>query len=134
MAVSEESTLVDFDADVAVAAAREVADGSLHLCVEYTPEEFRTLYADELTVSLYGDREEMGSHFEEVHSYVHIDFTEKDLFSEIFRAAGEVRSFVTLMEHAALVRVIVGQQGLFLSTDPDADVNAIVEAVEAALD
>ena len=135
MVVSEDSTLVDFDADAALATAREVGDGAVHLCVEYTPKEFRTLYADELTTALYaGDREEMESHFEEVHSYVHIDFTEKDLFSEVFRGAGEVRSFVTLMDHVALIRVIVGRQGLFLSTDPDADVTALVEAIETALD
>ncbi|USZ67745.1 hypothetical protein NGM10_13540 [Halorussus salilacus] len=135
MVVSEESTLVDFDADAALAAARDAGEGSVHLCVEYTVEEFRTLYADETTVALYaGDRAEMDAHFEEVHSYVHIDFTEKDLFGEIFRAAGEVRSFVTFMENAALVRAIVGQQGLFLSADPDADVTGIVEAVESELE
>lgn len=135
MVVSEDSTLVDFDADAALATAREVGEGSVHLCVEYTPEEFRTLYADELTMSLYaGDREEMESHFEEVHSYVHIDFTEKDLFSEVFRGAGEVRSFVTLMDHIILIRVIVGREGLFLTTDPDADATALVEAIETELD
>jgi len=134
MVVSEESTIVDFDAEAALAAARDADGDAVHLCVEYTAEEFHTLYADDVTMTLYGDREEMRSHFEEVHSYVHIDFTEKDLFGEIFRAAGEVRSFVTMMDHAALIRVIVGQQGLFLSVHPDADVTALVAAVEDAID
>ena len=134
MVVSEDSTLVDFDADAAVSAAREQFEGEIHLCVEYTTEGFHTLYADETTLSLYGDREPMTEHFEEVHSYVHVDFTEKDLFSEIFRAAGEVRSFVTYMDHVVLVRFLVDQEGLFLTTDPGADVTALVEAVEAHLD
>jgi hypothetical protein len=133
MVVSEDSTLVDFDADAALSAAREVDEEAVHLCVEYTPEEFHTLFADETTMALYGNREEMVDHFEEVHSYVHIDFTEKDLFSEIFRGAGEVRSFVTYMDHVVLLRFIVGQQGVFLSTDPHVDVTALVEAVEAEL-
>jgi len=124
---------VDFDAEAALAAARDVDGDPVRLCVEYTAEEFHTLYADETTMALYGDREEMRSHFEEVHSYVHIDFTEKDLFGEIFRAAGEVRSFVTVMEHTAMLRILVGQQGLFLSVDPDADVTALVAAVENAI-
>ncbi|NHN59467.1 MULTISPECIES: hypothetical protein [Halorussus] len=132
MVVSEPSALVDFPADAALAAAREEADAAVGLCVEYTPEEFRTLYADEQTVALYGgDREAMADHFEEVHSFVHVDFTERDLFADIFRSAGEVRSFVTVMDHVALIRVLVGQQGLFLAVDPDADVTALVEAVEA---
>ncbi|WP_132059520.1 hypothetical protein [Halorussus amylolyticus] len=135
MAVFEDSTLVDFDADTALASAREAGGDTIHLCVEYTAEEFHTLYADETTMALYADdRGEMESHFEEVHSYVHIDFTEKDLFSEIFRAAGEVRSFVTFMDNAAFVRILVGTEGLFVSADPDADVTAIIEAAESALD
>ena len=132
MEVSENSTLVDFDADAALDAAREAVDEGVHLCVEYTTEEFETLYADETTLALYaGDPEAMDDHFEEVHSYVHVDFTEQDLFSDLFRGAGEVRSLVTFMDHVALVRILVDQQGMFLTTDPDADVTAVVEAIEA---
>lgn len=134
MAVSETSTLVEFDGDAALSAAREVDEEAVHLCVEYTAEEFHTLYADDVTMALYGDREEMTDHFEEVHSYVHIDITEKDLFREIFRGAGEVRSFVTFMDHVVLVRFVTDQEGLFISADPDADVTAIVEAVETAIE
>lgn len=135
MEISEDSTLADLDADAALAAAKKVANGGIHLCIEYSSEEFQTLYADELTMSMYGDEcEEMRDHFEEVHSYVHIDFTERDLFSELFRGAGNVRSFVTYMDHVVLVRVLVGQQGLFLTTDPDADVTALVEAIESELE
>lgn len=134
MEVSEESTLVGFDADAALSAARDAAGDAVHLCVEYTPDEFETLYADETTMALYGDEEAMVEHFEEVHSYVHVDFTEQDLFSDVFRGAGDVRSLVTFLDYAAVVRVLVGFQGLFLTTDPDADVTAVVEAVEGELD
>jgi hypothetical protein len=130
MVVSEDSTLVDFDADAALSAARGVDQEGVRLCVEYTPEEFHTLYADDVTMALYGDREEMTDHFEQVHSYVHVDFTEKDLFTEIFRGAGAVRSFVTYMDHVVLLRFIADQQGLFVSADPDVDVTALVKAVE----
>jgi hypothetical protein len=134
MVVSEDSTLVDFDADAAVSAAREQFEGEIHLCVEYTTEGFHTLYADETTLSLYGDREPMTEHFEEVHSYVHVDFTERDMFEDVFVGAGEVRSFVTQMEYVTLIRVLDGEQGLFLTVDPGTDVTAIVEAVEAEFD
>jgi hypothetical protein len=135
MEVFENSTLVDFDADAALSAAREVDEDAVHLCVEYTPEEFQTLYADQTTMALYGgDTEAMVEHFEEVHSYVHVDFTEQDLFSDLFRGAGDVRSFVTFMDHVALVRVLVGHQGLFLTVEPDADVTSVVEAIEDELD
>jgi hypothetical protein len=134
MVVSEGSTLVDFDADAALSSARELFEGKIHLCVEYTTGEFHTLYADETTLALYGDREEMTDHFEEVHSYVHVDFTERGLFEDLFVGAGEVRSFVSQMEHVTLIRVLDGEQGLFLTVDPGTDVTAVVEAIEAELD
>ncbi|WP_276301787.1 hypothetical protein [Halorussus lipolyticus] len=134
MVVSEDSKLVDFDADAALASAREEFEGEIRLCVEYTADEFHTLYADETTLALYGDREQMADHFEEVHSYVHVDFTERDLFEDVFVGAGGVRSFVAQMDHVTLVRVLSGQQGLFFSTDPGAEVTALVEAVEDELD
>ena len=134
MTISNASSLVSFDADAAVAALREMADESVHLCVEYDTEEFTTLYADEQTLSLYSSEREMVDHFEEVLSYVHIDFMEKGLFEDVFRAAGNVRSFVTFMDYVAFVRVLVGQEGLFFTVDPDADVTTLVETVEDAIE
>ena len=134
MGVSDSSTVVEFDADAALEAVRDATGDAVRLCVEYTPEEFHVLYADELTTSLYGDTDQMEAHFEEVHSYVHIDFTEQDLFAELFRGAGGVRSLVTFMDHIILVRIIVDFEGLFFTLSPDSDVTAAVRAVEGELD
>ncbi|GAA0229764.1 hypothetical protein GCM10009000_051280 [Halobacterium noricense] len=67
-------------------------------------------------------------------SYVHVDFMEKDLFEDVFRDAGEVRSFVTFMDHIILVRILVGEEGLFFTVDPDSDVTTLVEMVEEAIE
>ncbi|WP_458188518.1 hypothetical protein [Haladaptatus sp. NG-WS-4] len=134
MTISDSSSLVAFDADAAVAALRDTTDDAVHLCVEYDTEEFKTLYADDTTLSLYADEREMLDHFDEVLSYVHVDFMEKDLFEDVFRAAGDVRSFVTFMDHVTLVRVLVGQEGLFFTVDPDADVTDLVETVETSIE
>lgn len=75
----------------------------------------------------------MLDHFEAVSSYVHVDFVEKDLFEDVFRAAGEVRAFVTYMDAVVLVRLLVGQEGLFFTVDSAADVTAFVTAVEDAV-
>lgn len=133
MTISDPSSVVTFDADAALAAAREQAGDSVYLCVEYDAEDFNTLYAAEQTLSLYDGQREMLDHFEEVLSYVHVDFMEKDLFEDVFRAAGEVRAFVTYMDAVVLVRLLVGQEGLFFTVDPAADVTAFVTAVEDAV-
>ncbi|WP_227353967.1 hypothetical protein [Haladaptatus salinisoli] len=133
MTVSDSSSLVSFDADAVVATLRGMTDDAVHLCVEYDTEEFNTLYADETTLALYGSERDMIDHFEEVLSYVHVDFMEKDLFEDVFRAAGEVRAFVTYMDNVTLVRMLVGQEGLFFTVSPGTDVTELVEAAEDAI-
>jgi hypothetical protein len=134
MAVSNTSTVVGFDADAALAAAQEVAGDALHMAIEYDAVDFNSLYVDEGTVALYGDTERMVAHFEKVHSYVHIDFTEQQMFEDVLYAAGGVRAFTAHMEHVTAVRMLVGQEGLFLALDPDAPVTPVLEAVEDAID
>ncbi|WP_049970144.1 hypothetical protein [Haladaptatus cibarius] len=134
MTISNRSSLVSFDVDSAVSALQNAAGDSVHLCVEYDTENFNTLYADQMTLDLYDSEREMVDHFEEVLSYVHVDFMEKDLFEEVFRDAGSVRSFATFMDHVILVRVLVGEEGLFFTVDTDSDVTALVETVEEVIE
>ncbi len=131
MSVTQASELVGFDAEAALAAAREEGGDGLRLAVEYTDESFRTLYADEFTTSLYETREQMDDHFQSVHDYVGIDFAERELFENAFKAAGGVRALTTHMENAIFVRVLVADtEGLFFSLDPDVNATAVVRAVE----
>ncbi|WP_435154609.1 hypothetical protein [Haladaptatus sp. DFWS20] len=134
MTISNDSSLVSFDADAAVAVLKDRASNSVHLCVEYDTEEFNTLFSDQMTLDLYASEREMVDHFEEVLSYVHVDFMEKDLFEDVFRDAGAVRSFATYMQHVILVRVLIDEEGLFFTVDPGSDVTALVEAVEEAVE
>ncbi|WP_266077909.1 hypothetical protein [Haladaptatus caseinilyticus] len=134
MTISNDSSLVSFDADRAVSALRDEAGDSVHLCVEYDTEDFNTLYADQMTLDLYDSEREMVDHFEEVLSYVHVDFMEKDLFEDVFRSAGAVRSFVTLMDYVTLIRVLVGEEGLFFTVSPNSDVTTLVGLVEDAVE
>lgn len=128
--LTRESELVAFDADAATAAVREATPG-VRLVVEYTDESFRTLYADDTTLSLFGDAEAMREYFASVHDYVGIDFAERELFEDTLRAAGGVRAITTHVDRAAVVRVLVGEtQGLFVSLDPDAPVTDLVACVE----
>lgn len=132
MSIRNASRVVTFDADAALDAALSVTDG-LRICVEYDVEEFNTLYADDVTISLYGGEDAMIEHFEDVHSYVNIDFTERDLFRDVLFAAGTVRAFVTYMDYTTAVRFLDDESGLFLALDPDAPVTETLEAVRDAV-
>lgn len=133
MTISNASTLVEFDADGAVDALHDAAGDSLRLCIEYDSEEFTTLYADERTISQYETERELIDHFEEIFSYAHIDFVEKELFEDVLRVAGGVRSFVTYLDHLIIVRALVGQEGLFFAVGPDSNVTGLLETVETIL-
>ena len=133
MDVRNAGTVDGFDADVALEAALSVTD-DVRICVEYDTDEFNTLYADGETVALYGGEDAMNDEFAEVHSFVHLDFTERDLFEDVFLAAGRVRAFVTYMEHTIAVRFIRGDSGLFFALDPEAPVTETLDAIREALE
>ena len=134
MADSDE--VVSFD----VAAARAgveaaLEDGALHVVAPFTPDEYEVVHCDELTRSFYADDAEMTDHFDTIHRYAGIDFSEIGLFvDDLFPVGGGVEYIATGMEHLTVVRLYVDREGLLLTLDADADVTAAVEAVRDAID
>lgn len=135
MPVSNPSSVVSFDGDAVRAVLEERVEGALRSLVEYDQDEFNPLYVDDVTLSFYEDEEAMTAHFERVHSYIHIDFTELDLFTdELFPVSERVRYLSTGFDVFTLVRVYIDREGLFMALDPDEPVEPLVRAVEDAVD
>jgi hypothetical protein len=129
------SEVASFDNEAALAAVRDAVDGTLYSAVAFTPAEFDVLYVDDATDDLYPSRERMLEHFEEIHSYVHVDFTERNLFEDtLFSDLGSVRSFVTRMDGLTLVRYLRGREGLFVALDPDECVTDVTRAIDAVVE
>jgi hypothetical protein len=129
-----ESRLVSFGADAAVDAALDVAGPELRTVVEYTAEAFRTLYVGPAVADTYDDDADREAYFERVHSYVQLDFTERDLFEEeVFPRQGRVRSLVAVMDDVVVARILRGTEGVVVSTTPGANYAAVVDAVEDAV-
>lgn len=127
--------VASFDVREAVDAILATAGDSVRVIVEYDTEEFNPLYVDDLTRSFYADESRMNSHFEEIHSYVHVDFTEMELFTDkLFPVANRVRYLVTSFDTFSLLRIYVGSEGLFVALDPEEPAEPIAQAVEDALD
>lgn len=127
--------IFDADAEAVVDATTEAASGRVFSVVEYDAERFNVLHTDEALDAFYGSRAQMLSHFERIHSYVHVDFTEMELFTdELFPVADRVDYVVTGMDFATLVRIYVGDFGLFLSLSPDEEVKPVVDVVIDVLD
>lgn len=130
--MSNASEVVSFDADAMTEAAQEAVEGSVRTFVEFDGDEFNVLYADDFTLSIYDDESHMLAHFEEIHSYVNLDFTEMSFYTEdLFPAANRVRYLATSFDLFTAVRVYIGDEGLFVTLDPGEPVEPVVEAIEA---
>ena len=132
MAITNTPEVVSFDAGDVTRAVQDAATGTVRSIVEYDKDEFNPLYVDDVTMAFYADEEELLAHFAEIHSYVHVDFTEMSLFTEeLFPVANEVRYLTASFDTMTLLRIYFGDEGLFVSLEPEESVEPIVEAVEA---
>ncbi|MFC5972862.1 hypothetical protein ACFPYI_16110 [Halomarina salina] len=130
MPVVNDSSVVDFDAERAVASALEVTGSDLLLVVEYDGEAYKLLYCADVVADRYEDDQAMYEHFERVHSHAFHDAERRALSEDLFVDSGETRALTTHMENLVALRVLGDDEGLFLLLAPDSSVTAVVEAVE----
>lgn len=131
MVISNPSSVVSFDADAVRRVIEDTVEGSLRSLVEYNTDEFNPLYVDETTLAFYEDEAHMMAHFEEIHSYVDLDFTEQELFTEqLFPVTDRVRYLVTGFDVFTLLRIYVDDEAVFVAIDPDEPIQPLVQAVE----
>jgi hypothetical protein len=134
MPVTNQQAVLDRDLTDALATIRERVQGTLYAFTEYDAHDFNPLYVDDATVVMYEDEAAMYDHFEEIHDYVNVDFTERDLFTDtLFPVADRVEYMTTCMDYLKIVRVYRGQQGVFLGLDPGEPAVPLVEPVRAAM-
>jgi hypothetical protein len=107
----------------------------LYAFCEYDTESFRPLYLSDETVSMYESRDAMLEHFETIHTNVHMDFMQSKLFrNTLFPDAERVEYITTSMDFLKILRVYVGDDGLFISVDPAEPVVPIVDAIKATVE
>jgi hypothetical protein len=135
MPLTRDSELVAFDAEAALAAAQAAAgDGGVLSFVEFTADEFRTLFVTDEVLSMYRDEDHLQEHYDQVLSHLNMDFLERDAYEQtLLPNAGRVRSIVTQMDEMTLLRVLYGDRGLYIALAPAAPIVAVTDAVEAEM-
>jgi hypothetical protein len=127
--------VAEFDETAVVEAALSTVEGTLYSVVGFDADGWRELHVASETRAMYEDEAHMRAHFDRLHDYVNLDFTELELFTDtLVPAAEEVRYLVTCLDVMKLVRYYYGEQGLFLAVEPDEPVVPLVDALSAALD
>lgn len=123
--------LAAFDAGAALERAREVDGDDVLTFVEFTHDEFNVVYVADEVLELYRGEGHMLDHFERVLNHLHLDFMERDAYEDLLLPnAGAVTALTTKMEEMTLLRLLSGDDGLYVALSPDANVGAIVDAVE----
>jgi hypothetical protein len=135
MAEPGDSWSVSFDAAAMQDAVQDTVEGTVRSLVTFDKQDFEVLYVDDLTEQFYEDEDQMYAHFEEIHSYVHVDFTEKSFYTEdLFPVSERVRYIATGFDIFTVVRIYFDEEGLFLTLDRDEPVKPVVSAVEEIYD
>lgn len=130
MALLQESQVVDFDADAALDAIDATDGTDVHAVVEYDVHDYRVLYLSDFALDMYEDEAQAFDHFDQIHSHVHLDFTEIDLFTDaLFPVADGVKYVTTALDFLKLVRVYHDDTGLFLSLSSTTDEVPIVDTI-----
>lgn len=130
MPVSNATEIVDVPADELVDELAAVVDGTLYSVVEYDPAQLNIVYADEATLAFYQDRDHLIAHFERIHSHVHVDFEQMELFvDDLFPVADRVEYLTTALDFMTLVRVYNEKNGLFVAIEPDQPVEPVVDTI-----
>lgn len=131
MPVSHPASIHPVDAATLREGLFDAVDGTLRSLVEFDREGFNVLYADDVTLSFYDSEAGMREHFEQIHGFVELDYTEMDLFTgELFPASDSVRYLASGLDLFTMVRVYVGGCAYFLALDSDEPVLPAVRAVE----
>lgn len=134
MPLTRAPALVDLDAAAALEAARDAAGDDVWSFVEFTADEFRTLYVSDRVLSMYRDEDHLEEHYGQVLDHLNMDFLEREAYEHtLLPNAGRVRSIVTQMDDMTLLRVLYGDSGFYIALDPEAHIVPVTDAVEAVM-
>lgn len=135
MPLTGPSELVSFDGVAALESTRDAVGDGLLSFVEFTSSDHTPLFVADSVVELYRDEAHLMDHYDRVLAHLNMDFMGRDAYEKtLLPNAGRVRAIVTRMEALILLRILAGDEGLYIALTPDANVQAVIDAVEPVMD
>jgi len=129
-AFDADSELASFDAEAVGRAVDDAVGDGLRVVVEYDETEYNMLYVADEVREVLGGAEGLGALADELHSDFRLDFTQRELYEELYEQFGSLRAFVVVLDGARVVRFVAEDTGLYVSIDPDASLDAVLDAVQ----
>ncbi|PCR91450.1 hypothetical protein [Natrinema ejinorense] len=127
--IENTSTFAEFDADAVLEKLREIAGGQILTVAEYDAETYNIMYMDDQMGHQLGDAVDIEELADRIHSDYRLDFTEKEMYEDVYSELGEVRAFAVFFEGNTIFRFVGETTGLYVSLTMDAPFNAVIEAV-----
>lgn len=126
-----EPELADFDATAVGRAVDAAVGDGLRVVVEYDETEYNPLYVDDRVLEKLGGQAGLTSLADDLHSDFRLDFTQQELYEEVYGDFGSVRAFIVVLDEAVVVRFVAEDSGLYVSIDPDASLDGVLDAVQS---
>ncbi|MFC3476336.1 DUF7522 family protein [Halobacterium litoreum] len=130
----QEPELTAFDDAEVASAIDDVAGDDLRTLVEYDEQRYNLLYIRDDVVDELGGPDAFGELADELHSDYRLDFTQQELYEEIYGELGNVHAFVAVMDRATVLRVVGDDAGLYVSLEPSVSIQGALDAVREVVD
>lgn len=128
-----EPELATFDAKAVGRAVEAAVGDGLRVVVEYDESAYNLLYVDDAVLDQLGGAEGLDALAEDLHSDFRLDFTQQELYEEVYGEFGSVRAFVVVLDGARVVRFVDEDSGLYVSVDPEASLDGVLDAVDVGV-
>lgn len=128
-AVRNEANLTDFDVSTALSAVEDIAGDDLRAFVEYDDEAYNPLYIAARVVREFGGEASLDEFAGKLHYNYKLDFTEREMYEDLYEPLGEVAAFAVYLDDETLIRYVGEREGIYVSVEPDVSANRIVDAL-----
>jgi hypothetical protein len=126
---TESSAVSEFDAGAVLAELRETVEDDLRAFVEYDAQTYNTLFMADRVIAQFGGEDNVEQFADKLHENYRLDFTEKQMYEDVYAELGTVRAFSVFFEENAIFRFVGDSTGLYVSLELDAPFNRVIESV-----
>ena len=132
MSFKRPSTVIGPSADFLAEALESIAADDLQVIAEYSGQTYELLYASDRVAEKHGGINSLEEEADSLFDYYHIDFLERDLLEDMLWL-GEVRTFVTFLDHGITIRAHTESAAVFIAVDITASIDDIQITIQNTL-
>lgn len=126
--------MIDWDVEAMFAAVERVAGDDLRAFVEYDAERYNPVYIAPMVVEEYGENGDITAFAETIHSYVKLDFSEREMYRDLYDRGTDGMGFATFLEGSIVVRYVFDETALYVSLRAQESPREVIRAIESVVE